>query len=65
MTSLDDQFKALEAGSDVDDELAALKSKIKLKSTVFACGYRNQRLTITYSFPFLFCEYKWNDLNLL
>jgi phage shock protein A len=30
MTSLDDQFKALEAGSDVDDELAALKAKLSL-----------------------------------
>jgi phage shock protein A len=29
--SLDDQFKALEAGSDVDDELAALKAKMSLK----------------------------------
>jgi len=28
--SLDDQFKALEAGSDVDDELAALKAKLSL-----------------------------------
>jgi len=28
--SLDDQFKALEAGSDVDDELAALKAKMGL-----------------------------------
>ena len=30
MESLDDQFKALEAGSDVDDELAALKAKMSL-----------------------------------
>jgi phage shock protein A len=28
--SLDDQFKALEEGSDVDDELAALKAKMSL-----------------------------------
>ena len=28
--SLDDQFKALEAGSGVDDELAALKAKMSL-----------------------------------
>ncbi len=28
--SLDDQFKALEAGSEVDDELAALKAKLSL-----------------------------------
>ena len=30
MDSLDDQFKALEAGSEVDDELAALKAKMGL-----------------------------------
>jgi phage shock protein A len=30
MESLDDQFKALEAGSEVDDELAALKAKMGL-----------------------------------
>lgn len=30
MDSLDDQFRALEAGSDVDDELAALKAKMSL-----------------------------------
>jgi phage shock protein A len=30
MDSLDDQFRALEAGSDVDDELAALKAKLSL-----------------------------------
>ena len=30
MESLDDQFRALEAGSDVDDELAALKAKLSL-----------------------------------
>ena len=28
--TLDDQFKALESGSDVDDELAALKAKLSL-----------------------------------
>jgi phage shock protein A len=32
MDSLDDQFRALEAGSDVDDELAALKAKMSLKT---------------------------------
>ena len=32
MESLDDQFKALEAGSDVDDELAALKAKMSLNA---------------------------------
>lgn len=31
-TSLESQFKALEAGSGVDDELAALKSKMALKA---------------------------------
>jgi phage shock protein A len=31
-TSLDDQFKALESGSDVTDELAALKAKMGLKA---------------------------------
>lgn len=30
MDSLDDQFRALEAGSEVDDELAALKAKLSL-----------------------------------
>jgi phage shock protein A len=30
MESLDDQFKALEAGAEVDDELAALKAKMGL-----------------------------------
>ncbi|GAK54833.1 phage shock protein A, PspA [Candidatus Vecturithrix granuli] len=30
ISSLDDQFKALEASSDVDDELAALKAKLSL-----------------------------------
>jgi phage shock protein A len=30
METLDDQFRALESGSDVDDELAALKAKMSL-----------------------------------
>ncbi len=30
MDSLDDQFRALESGSEVDDELAALKAKLSL-----------------------------------
>jgi phage shock protein A len=32
-TSLEDQFKSLEAGSGVDDELAALKAQLGMGST--------------------------------